>query len=200
MDSSGYGILRGNVAPECILVRFQAGRGVIFDGLENRLIKKLHQDEKKGVNNVYSNQFGISGSPESLATADKLHGSMLCVTSLGKCCNTCKIKGNLQNKIPPNVLQNRILFSLLSFIPVSLSSSFNPTHPDISPFLQIISKYTLLQTLPDLITILSCMSLLFLFPSSSLSHCLSPSSDYLLSLSLSLPRTLSGSQILKIEI
>lgn len=126
---------------------------------------------------------------------------MICVASLGKCCNTCKIKGNLQNKIPPNVLQNRILFSLLSFIiPVSLSSSFNPTHPDISPFLQIISKYTLLQTLPDLITILSCMSLLFLFPSSSLSHCLSPSSDYLLSLSLSLPRTLSGSQILKIEI
>lgn len=111
---------------------------------------------------------------------------MICVASLGKCCNTCKIKGNLQNKIPPNVLQNRILFSLLSFIPVSLSSSFNPTHPDISPFLQIISKYTLLQTLPDLITILSCMSLLFLFPSSSLSHCLSPSSDYLISLSLSL--------------
>lgn len=163
--------------------------------------KNFTRMKKKDANNVYSNQFGISGSPESLATADKLHGSMICVTSLGECCNTCKIKGNLQNKIPPNVLQNRILFSLLSFIiPVSLSSSFNPTHPDISPFLQIISKYTLLQTLPDLITILSCMSLLFLFPSSSLSHCLSPSSDYLLSLSLSLPRTLSGSQILKIEI
>lgn len=81
--------------------------------------------KKKDANNVYSNQFGISGSPESLATADKLHGSMLCVTSLGECCNTCKIKGNLQNKIPKdNVLQNRILFSLLSFIPVSLSSLF----------------------------------------------------------------------------
>ena len=54
----------------------------------------------------------------------------------------------------------------------------------------MISKYTLLQTLPDLITILSCMSLLFLFPSSSLSHCLSPSSDYLLSLSPSPPFSL----------
>lgn len=32
---------------------------------------------KKGVNNFFSNQFGISGLPETYITADKLYGAIL---------------------------------------------------------------------------------------------------------------------------
>ena len=44
VEGSRCGRLCGSVVSESIMVRVQAGRDVIFDVLENKLLKAIHQD------------------------------------------------------------------------------------------------------------------------------------------------------------
>ena len=46
MEGSGYGIISGSVGSECMLVRVQASKDVLFSVLEDQFLKTLQRDER----------------------------------------------------------------------------------------------------------------------------------------------------------